>query len=146
MGRLVLNQKEGKLMITLKNSCLKIIAVALVLLVVGCGRIQSDSPSEAADITVEFSPQPAEPAVGPAQLLITVTDRNGQPIEAATLDIEGNMTHAGMTPVFAQVTGGEGSQYVVPFEWTMGGDWIVTVEVTLPDGQVVTRQFPVVVE
>jgi hypothetical protein len=27
----------------------------------------------------------------------------------------------------------------------MGGDWFVTVDVTLPDGQEITREFPVTV-
>ncbi len=128
------------------NHYFRIIGVVLALLVAGCGRIQTDQPADAADISVEFSVEPVDPIVGPAQLLITVIGPNGQPIDNATLDIEGNMTHAGMAPVFAQATGGDNGQYVVPFEWTMGGDWIVTVEVVLDDGQVVTRQFPVAVE
>jgi hypothetical protein len=117
-----------------------------VVLVTGCGRIQADPSPESADISVEFSTEPTNPAVGPAQLLIIVTDGDGRPIDNATLDIEGNMTHAGMTPVFTQATGGENGQYVVPFEWTMGGDWIMTVEVALEDGRTASRQFPVVVE
>jgi len=129
-----------------KNYYSVIVIGLIVLLAAGCGRIQTDPSPESTDISVEFSVEPAEPAVGPAQLRITVTDGDGQPIDNATLDIEGNMTHAGMTPVFTQVTGGENGQYVIPFEWTMGGDWIVTVEVALEDGRTVSRQFPVVVE
>jgi hypothetical protein len=125
---------------------LRIIIVTFVLLVAGCGRIQTNPPAEGPDLSVDFSVEPADPAVGPTQLRITLTDDNGQPVDDATLNIEGNMTHAGMTPVFAQTSGGEDGQYLVPFEWTMGGDWIVTVEMTLADGRVVTRQFPVVVE
>jgi hypothetical protein len=128
------------------NHYLKTIAIAFVLLVVGCGRIQTDPPADAAELLVDFSVEPTDPAVGPTQLRITLTDGNGQPVDDATLNIEGNMTHAGMTPVFAQASGGEDGQYLIPFEWTMGGDWIVTVEVTLADGRAVTRQFTVVVE
>lgn len=131
---------------TIVNHYLKIIAIAFVLLAAGCGRIQSGPSSEATDISVEFSVEPADPAVGPSQLRLTLTDGRGQPVDDATVNIEGNMTHAGMTPVLAQASGGENGQYLVPFEWTMGGDWIVTVEVTLADGRVVTREFPVVVE
>ena len=128
------------------HNYLKIIIVTFALLAAGCGRIQTNPPAEGPDFSVDFSVEPADPAVGPAQLRITLTDDNGQPVDDATLNIEGNMTHAGMTPVFAQTSGGEDGQYLVPFEWTMGGDWIVTVEVTLADSRVVTRQFPVVVE
>ncbi len=110
-----------------------------------CGRIQTDRP-QATDITLEMSLDPTRPTVGPATLTFTLTDADGQPINEASLDIEGNMTHAGMVPVLAQASGGEAGRYTVPFEWTMGGDWFVTVHVTLPDGRQFSREMPVVVE
>lgn len=130
----------------MKHHYLNLIAIAFFLLAAGCGRIQSGPSPEAADISVDFSVEPADPAVGPAQLRLTLTDGQGQPVNDATLNIEGNMTHAGMTPVLAQAAGGDNGQYLVPFEWTMGGDWIVTVTATLENGQTVSRQFPVTVE
>jgi len=111
-----------------------------------CARIQAGQSSDSGNINIDFSIEPAQPAVGPAQLVVTVTDAAGQAIDDATLDIEGNMTHAGMVPILARVSGGQNGHYVVPFEWTMGGDWTVTVEVTLPDGQTVARDFPVSVQ
>lgn len=111
-----------------------------------CGRIQAGQGQGEGEITVDLAVEPAEPAVGPAQLVVTVTDAAGQPINSATLDIEGNMTHAGMVPVFAQASGGENGRYSVPFEWTMGGDWSVTIEVTLENGQTISREFPVTVQ
>jgi hypothetical protein len=36
-------------------------------------------------------------------------------------------------------------EYRAAFEWTMAGDWIVTVTATLPDGHVATRQFPITI-
>lgn len=111
-----------------------------------CGRIQTDQSLKTSDIRLELAVEPAQPAVGPAALLVTLTDASGRPIEDASLDIEGNMTHAGMTPVLAQVSSGSGGRYQAPFEWTMGGDWIVTVKATLADGRTISRQFPVVVK
>jgi hypothetical protein len=114
-------------------------------LLTGCGRIQSQT-QDSADLNIDLSVEPAQPAVGPAQLIVTVTDAAGQPIDDASLNIEGNMTHAGMVPVFAQASGGENGRYAVPFEWTMGGDWVVTVEITLQNGQIITREFPITVQ
>lgn len=89
--------------------------------------------------------EPEQPAVGPATLIFTLTDESGQPINNATLKIEGNMTHAGMTPVFGEATTGANGRYEIPFEWTMGGDWFVTANITLPSGQEISREFPVTV-
>lgn len=119
----------------------------LFLLLIGliaCGRIQQN-PAASNDINLEMAIEPGQPSVGPSHLVITLSDTNGQPIDNATLAIEGNMTHAGMVPVLAEASQSEAGRYTVPFEWTMGGDWVVTIEATLPDGRQVSREFPVIV-
>jgi hypothetical protein len=55
------------------------------------------------------------------------------------------MTHAGMAPVFGTAQGGADGRYTVPFQWTMDGDWLLTIAVVLPDGRKASRQFPVTV-
>jgi hypothetical protein len=117
-----------------------ILAVLLSLALVGCQRI-SQQPDSAADVNVALSVQPDPPGVGPSRLTISLTDAQGAPIEGARLQIKGDMTHAGMQPVLAEVEEGIGGSYETPFEWTMGGDWIVTVSAALPDGRSTTRQF-----
>jgi hypothetical protein len=80
---------------------------------------------------------------GAATLTIHVTNAAGQPMEDAAVTVEGNMTHAGMAPVLATGQGGADGLYSVPFDWTMAGDWVVTVKVTLPDGRQAQADFPV---
>jgi hypothetical protein len=63
-------------------------------------------------------------------------------VDNAQLAIEANMSHAGMTPVMADGAAGKGGVYRVPLTWTMAGDWYVDVKFTLPDGQTITRRFP----
>ena len=117
-----------------------LIIIILTGFLSACGRIQANQ-QKLADINIELSVEPTQPAVGPAQLVVIVTDAAGRPINNANLQVEGNMTHAGMVPVLAQATAGENGRYTVPFEWTMGGDWIVTVTATLPDGSTAEEQF-----
>ncbi len=119
--------------------------IILMATLSACGRIQQNQ-AQPPDVTLEMTFEPEQPAVGPTQLIFTLTDGQGRPINDANLAIEGNMTHAGMVPVVAQVESGETGRYVVPFEWTMGGDWVVTVETTLADGRHFSREFPVTVQ
>lgn len=79
--------------------------------------------------------------VGKTNLLVTITDAAGNPVNDATIAVKGDMSHAGMVPVLAAAAGGENGVYEMPFEWTMGGDWVVSVEVALPDGRSTTKQF-----
>lgn len=81
-------------------------------------------------------------AVGQSELVITVQADDGAPINDATVGVRGDMTHAGMQPVFATAVPAGDGNYRAPFEWTMGGDWVVTVTATLPDGRTTSQEFP----
>jgi YtkA-like protein len=76
----------------------------------------------------EISPQP--PRVGPVTIVLRVTDFSGAPFTGAHLDIEGNMSHAGMAPVFAGAKEIEPGRYRAVLDLSMAGDWTVTAHVT----------------
>lgn len=120
------------------KNLLLLIIITFLLLDAACISRQSQQEA-AADVNVTL--EPLSTNVGETTLLITVTDSNGEPINDATVAVKGDMTHAGMQPVLAEAAAGEAGVYTIPFEWTMGGDWIVTVDVTLADGTVVSKQF-----
>lgn len=110
-----------------------------ILLVAGCDR-RNGADSSGIQIDVEVSPQPL--VVGPAQVTVTLKGQEGEPIENAAVEVEGNMSHAGMVPVIAEAAGGADGRYVTQdFEFTMGGDWFITVRVTLPDGRTAEQTF-----
>lgn len=121
------------------------LALLLSLALVGCGRI-SQTGDQAADVNIVLTINPDPPGVGQTHLTVSITGADGTPIDGARLHIKGDMTHAGMQPVLAEIAGGAGGTYETPFEWTMGGDWIVTVTATLPDGRTTARQFTYTVE
>jgi hypothetical protein len=75
----------------------------------------------------------------PAEAVIILT-RNGMPVSGAILEVEGNMTHAGMEPIFVSATEVAPGEYRAPLEWTMGGDWLLTIRGTLPDGTEIEQQ------
>lgn len=112
------------------------VLVVFALLLAGC---RQSAQTSTADIDIALRAESL--AVGETTLEITLTDKNGQPVTAQKVDVRGDMNHAGMQPVLADVTTGENGRYDVPFEWTMGGDWIVTVKVTMPDGTTAEKHF-----
>lgn len=79
------------------------------------------------------------PALGEARVRVRV-ERDGEPVEDATVEVRGDMTHAGMAPVLAEATAVEPGIYVTRgFEFTMAGDWIVTAQVVFADGETLSR-------
>ncbi len=102
-------------------------------LVAGC---RGEGPAGDPGLVLDVGISPTPPGVGPARLIISLTDTAGTPLSGAIVAVEGNMSHAGMVPVLdtARMTG-PGQYLVDDFRFTMAGDWILTVEATLPDGR-----------
>lgn len=124
-------------------SCLAVWLALCLVLVVGCGRSQSAVTETQDDYQVVFATDPTPANQGEGTVLITIKDRQGQAVNAARVTIEGNMNHAGMKPENAEVTVGANGEYRLPINWTMGGAWYVDVTITLQNGEVVRRRFPV---
>jgi len=87
----------------------------------------------------EIAPQPAR--VGATTIDLKLTDKNGAPVGGARVDLEGNMSHAGMGPISVEAKEIQTGKYRGTLQLTMAGDWIVLVHVTLPDGQTLQRQI-----
>jgi hypothetical protein len=47
-----------------------------------------------------------------------------------------------MVPILAETKNGDKGLYQIPIEWTMGGDWVITVQATLSNGTVAEKTFP----
>jgi len=109
------------------------------LVLAGCERRPEPQP----DILVEHEVTPDPPRVGPATVTLRVSDAAGQPVSGARISLEGNMSHAGMRPVFGEATELEPGRYQSALEFTMGGDWVVLVRLTLPDGRKIERELNV---
>ena len=112
-------------------------ALLLLLAVASCGRASRDLPDVAVELLV--SPEPAQ--IGPSTVTVTLQDVKGEPIENAELELEANMSHAGMVPVFATAQEAAPGTYEASLEFTMGGDWFILVRAQLPDGRSLERKI-----
>lgn len=112
--------------------------LALVLLVAAaCRQQQQISP---ADIQLELLA--SDTLVGETTLMLTVTDLEGKPLSnPGTLSVRGDMSHAGMVPVFAEAEAATAGVFSLPFEWTMAGSWLVEASLKLPNGDVASETF-----
>ncbi len=117
-----------------RTPALLLAACGLMLFLTAC----RGDPGEGGDpdLSLEVGISPTPPAVGPARLIITLSDAGGLPVEGARIEVEGNMSHAGMTPVLDTAVAEAPGRYAVSdFRFTMAGDWILTLRATLPDGR-----------
>jgi hypothetical protein len=92
-------------------------------------------------VTIQLEGQPHSFRVGPETVSLKLIDALGKPIPGAQVSLEGNMSHAGMPPVFSKAPEVGPGTYRGVVELSMAGDWIITVRARLADGQQVERQF-----
>ena len=76
-----------------------------------------------------------DPALGDSSCARLYSGWCSSGVSGATVEVTGDMTHAGMVPVITEASESEPGLYRADdFEFTMAGDWIITAEVELPDG------------
>jgi len=57
--------------------------------------------------------------------------------------LEGDMSHAGMAPVFGEAKEIAPGRYQASLTLEMPGDWVILLHVTMPGGQKLERQIDV---
>ncbi len=115
-----------------------LVFAALALGITGCGRAASGSANLEIDLQVV-----TEKAVGTAMVEVTLRTADGKPVDDARVQVRGDMTHA-MPPVLSEAKRvGAGRYATEDFRFTMAGDWVITAEVTLANGEKVERTLKV---
>ena len=117
-----------------------VIALCVCIVIAQACRRQSESLPDLT-LTHEVSPQP--PRVGPLTITLRLADASGKPATGVRIKLEGNMSHAGMTPVFSDARETEPGRYSSTMELSMAGDWFFIVHMSLPDGRKLDRQFEI---
>lgn len=120
------------------------IAVLFTWVFLGACGSSTPATSEAA---VQISLLPGTTA---DSLQVQLHNPDHTPLTDATVTLEGNMNHAGMAPVIGEpvqdsADGASDGVYTIPFQFSMLGDWIITVQVALADGTEATKDVNVTV-
>lgn len=92
----------------------------------------NQAPDNGVRVSIEVV---GEPALGSSAVRVYILHNNTVP-EGATVQVTGDMTHAGMEPVISEATQIEPGLYETQdFTFTMSGDWFITADVTLATGE-----------
>ena len=97
-------------------------------------------------ITASWTLDPAPPAIG-RDTVTRITLRNSAtdaPVGGARLQLEGHMSHPGMTPVIVSVAERRPGEYEAQLRFSMAGDWVLVLTGELAGGARVTKKLDVV--
>ena len=114
----------------MRKPILASVLVLLSVLLAACGGAAQPADNASAktvNIVVSTNPNPA--AVGDVEIVFTITDANGNPIEGAKVDVNAehpSMAGMGMSGLATEQGGGK---YSIKANFSDSGDWVLTVYV-----------------
>jgi hypothetical protein len=118
---------------------LLLLAAVPVSIAAGCRRPSNDQGG--ISIIESIAPQPVRAQT--ETISFRLTNESHQPAAGARVQVEGDMSHPGMAPVFADALETAPGDYRAKLNFTMGGDWVVLFHITLIDGRKFERQMDV---
>jgi hypothetical protein len=122
---------------------LSVLAMSPAFVAIGCRKPANASGDVSGDISIEESITPQPVRAGTGTISFQLKNAAHQLLSGARVQVEGDMNHPGMAPVFSDAVEVSPGGYKAPLDFTMGGDWVVLFHITLSDGRKVERQIDV---
>ena len=72
--------------------------------------------------------------------MVKLNDKNGAALSGARIALEGDMSHPGMSPAFAEMKQESAGTYRGELNLGMRGDWILEFHIVLSDGRKIERE------
>jgi len=120
-------------------SLLFVLMGLMALLTAGCRR--SANSVDGISIREEVTPLPVH--TGEVTVTVQLADAAENPVKEASIMVEADMAHPGMSPVFAAAKETMPGTYQSKMNLTMGGDWVVLLHIRLSNGTKIERQLDV---
>lgn len=130
----------------MQNKNLFIALVIGAVIVVGLGWKVLSGSSDSVDSgseTVSLTTDPNPLHIGPATFIIDVKDKNGKPVDGATVSFDINMTAMNMGTQQGNASPQGNGRYAAYGRMSMRGPWKVSTKITMPDGSTVNKDFTV---
>jgi uncharacterized GH25 family protein len=105
--------------------------IGLTVLLAACGGsapMQESASSKDVNIVVASNPSPAK--TGDVELLLTITDKGGNPVEGAKVDVGADHTDMSGMGMSGLATDQGGGKYSIKANFDESGNWMLTVKVT----------------
>ena len=131
----------------MNNKMLLIVLAVMVVAVVALGwktmSIPTPGSSAGAEAGISLSTNPNPLRLGQATFMIDVKDKNGKPVDNATVSFDLNMTAMNMGTQQGTATSQGNGQYSAVGNMSMRGPWRVRTTVKMPDGSTENKDFTV---
>ena len=105
--------------------------VALSVLLAACGSVATpaDTSSSSGQVNIKLETNPTPAVKGDIELMFTITDASGAPIEGAKVDVSAEHPAMAGMGMSGQATEQGGGKYSIKANFSDSGDWVLTIDV-----------------
>lgn len=104
--------------------------VALSVLLAACGSAATPADtSTSGQVNIKLETNPAPAVTGDIELMFTITDASGAPIEGAKVDVAAEHPSMAGMGMSGQATEQGGGKYSIKANFSDPGDWVLTISV-----------------
>lgn len=103
--------------------------VMMSVLLAACGSASTPAVTSSKPVNIKVETNPNPPMMGDIEVILNITDANGNPIEGATVDVSAD--HIDMTgmDMSGAATEQGGGRYAINANFSMSGNWRLKVYV-----------------
>lgn len=106
-----------------------VFALSIVLAACGSAAATPAADNSAKPVNIKVESQPSPASVGDAELIFTITDASGKPIEGATVDVAADHSDMSGMGMNGTATDQGFGKYSINANFSMSGTWKLTVYV-----------------
>jgi hypothetical protein len=103
--------------------------VIISVLLAACGSTLTPAATASKPVNIKMETDPSPAIMGDMELVLNITDANGNPIESATVDVSADHTDMSGMNMSGLATDQGGGRYSIKANFSMSGNWKVTVYV-----------------
>lgn len=101
--------------------------VSLFVSLAACGSATPAVTTSSKPVNIAITTNPSPAMMGDMELVLTITDQNGQPIEGAKVDVSADHTDMSGMDMSGAATEQGGGRYSIKANFSMSGNWKLTV-------------------
>jgi hypothetical protein len=101
--------------------------VIISVLLAACGSTVTPAATASKPVNIKIETDPSPAIMGDMELVLNITDANGNPIESATVDVSADHTDMSGMNMSGLATDQGGGRYSIKANFSMSGNWKVTV-------------------
>lgn len=117
-----------------KITVVSLLVLLSVVLAACAGAATQAAEGSGKAVNIQFESDPSPAMMGDAELIFTITDANGNPLEGATVDVSADHTDMTGMGMSGAATDQGGGRYSINANFSMTGNWKVTVYVRNDQG------------